>query len=238
MGNVVASGIAHAPHLTAFDTAAQQRLDGIDLTPLLMYVIDTTHVDALPFLAEQFHVLGWEGWALTTNEAERRALIKKAIELHRYKGTIWAIKNALVAVGFDGAQVIEHIGLDYNAATSYDGTENYAGGEWATFRVKLQVPNDRAINASDLVAIFAMINEYKNARSHLIDVTFVVELETAVEYDDTIDLLAGGNDTDNLTAGLYYDGVGAFGGTYLFNKGDDPGTITITNGGVSVTENF
>lgn len=239
MDNILATGISYAPHLAAFDQIAKQRLEGIDLTPLLMYIIDTTDADALPYLAEQFHALGWEGWALTTNEAERRELIKRAVELHRYKGTVWAIKNAVKAVGFDGAEVIEHVGFDYNGQQLFNGTNNYTGGEWATFRVKIVLPSTRPLTADDITRIRSMVLEYKNARSHLVDMTFVIVFdEKVLVNEDQLDLLVGDDPTDTLTYGLNYNGVGTHNGVYLYDQSNDPGVLTIEINGIATQENF
>ncbi|MGC6751651.1 phage tail protein I, partial [Escherichia coli] len=74
---------------------AAERFAQLDLTALMVYLIDQVDASALPALAEQFHVQGLEGWLLTTDEREKRELIKQAIELHKYKGTIWAVRRVL-----------------------------------------------------------------------------------------------------------------------------------------------
>ncbi len=84
------------------------RIGTLDLTPILVYIIDSVNSSALPHLAEQFHVSGREGWSLVSTEAERRSLIKRAIELHRYKGTPWAVKQMLAVMGFSDTEIIEY----------------------------------------------------------------------------------------------------------------------------------
>lgn len=238
MANILATGIAHAPQLAAFDEMVKQRLEGIDLTPLLMYIIDTTDVDALPFLAEQFHVMGIEGWTLAVTEQDKRTLIKKAIELHRFKGTPWAVKNALSAVGFGDVTIVEGIGFDYNGQVDYDGSNTYSGGNWATFRIKIELPNDRPMTAAELANMLALIFEYKNVRSHLVDISFVVSLQDEVVGDDVLDFLVGDTVSDTLTSGINYAGSSSYNGTYFFNQANDPGTITIEIGGFSNTYPF
>ncbi len=239
MANILATGISFAPHLAAFDATVKQRIEGIDLTPLLMYIIDSTHVDALPYLAEQFHVMGIEGWELTQTEQERRDLIKRAIELHRYKGTPWAIKNAITSVGFTDPQVIEGVGFDYNGERTFNGTVNYAGGEWAVFRVKLELPEGRSLSAIEIERVRKLIFEYKNVRSHLADLTIVVSLQqTETLADDELSLLVGDSPTETLTYGLNYDGAGVYNSGYSFDQSNDPATITIEQGGFATTENF
>lgn len=75
------------------------RISDIDLTPVLVYLIDAVDESVLGHLAEQFHIHGDEGWLLAQTGQSRRELIKRSIELHRHKGTPWAVKQLLDAVG-------------------------------------------------------------------------------------------------------------------------------------------
>lgn len=194
----IASGIAQIPHLTAFDDMVKARFEGLDLSALLVYVVDSVPAEALYYLADQFDVLGWKGWNLAQTEADRRALIKKAIELHRYKGTIWAIKQAVRSVGFTDCKIIEHVGLDYDGAISYDGSNNYSGGHWANFRVKIGLADAIVVDASLLDLTARLVLEYKNARSFLVDITFVASFSDDISANtnvDTIDLSIDDNGT-------------------------------------------
>lgn len=239
MGNILATGISFAPHLVAFDETAKQRLEGIDLTPLLMYVIDTTHVDALPYLAEQFDVLGLEGWALAVTEADKRALIKRAIELHRYKGTPWAIRKAVRSVGFGECEIIEGVGLDYNGQYQYSGAVEYEGGNWATFRVIIEIPNTRPVTTDEFGRLRSIVLAYRNIRSHLVDISLRIHLTTEHDLpEDQLDFLAGDAQTDTLTTGANYDGANGYAGAQNYDQSNDPGTITIEIGGFATTENF
>jgi hypothetical protein len=67
-----------------------------DIDKLLVYIIDRVDASALDFLAWQFHL---EGYQFATTDAQKRAMIKKAIELHKYKGTPYALKNAAIMAG-------------------------------------------------------------------------------------------------------------------------------------------
>ncbi|MBS1186675.1 MAG: putative bacteriophage tail fiber protein [Burkholderiaceae bacterium] len=126
------------------------RLLELDLSPLLVYLIDLVDADALPYLAEQFHVMGNEGWDFAADDTTRRALIKSSIELHRYKGTPWAIKQALTRLG------LEQVSLD----------EKPEGAHWAEFDANITVV-DRPLTESVYPQITRMIDAYKPARSHL-----------------------------------------------------------------------
>lgn len=93
-----------------------ERIQGLDVSKLLVYLIDLVDADALPHLADQFHVLGLEGWNAALTEDSRRALIQSAIELHRHKGTPWALKRALAPLGLTVDvidQMIQRAGLRF-----------------------------------------------------------------------------------------------------------------------------
>ncbi|MEM1590181.1 MAG: phage tail protein I [Candidatus Bathyarchaeia archaeon] len=113
---------------------------------LLIYPrIDSLSGEVLDLLAWQFHI---EGWELAETEGEKRALIKKAIELHRYKGTPWAVINALKACGYESymKEWFEYDGQPY------------------LFKVYVRRPIQDNQTYQKLIAA---VYEYKNARSWL-----------------------------------------------------------------------
>ncbi len=126
------------------------RLDELDLTRLLVYLIDTVSSSALPHLAEQFHVQGYEGWLFAKTEDDRRRLLKRAIELHRHKGTRWAVEQVLATLSLPG-RIREW--FEY-------------GGEPFYFRVDVDVTRS-GFGLTTFDALVALIDEYKNVRSHL-----------------------------------------------------------------------
>ena len=78
-------------HIKIFDEICEERFSKIDIDTLLVIIIDNLPSDALPHLAEQYHITGNEGWLHANTENEKRALIKNAIKIHRYKGTKYAL---------------------------------------------------------------------------------------------------------------------------------------------------
>ncbi|MCW5223534.1 phage tail protein I [Verminephrobacter aporrectodeae subsp. tuberculatae] len=100
----MADGLLLAPPLAGdarFRALGQlaARISDINLSSLLVYLVDTVHVSALSHLAEQFNVLGDAGWDFAgfgpATEAKKRALLKEAVALHRIKGTRYAVQRAL-----------------------------------------------------------------------------------------------------------------------------------------------
>ena len=127
-----------------------ERLTGLDMTRLLIYLVDLVEDDALPYLGEQFHIMGGEGWDFAADDAARRALIKSAIELHRYKGTPWAIRQVLETLALSG-QISEW--FQY-------------GGQPYHFKINVDL-STHGMDEATFDALVALITEYKNVRSHL-----------------------------------------------------------------------
>ena len=96
--------------------AVQSRLSDIDLLPTLIYDFEHVIASALPHLGEQFHVTGAEGWRIAATEEQRRELLARAVALHRHKGTPWAIREALKAVGFNDLEIDERFTVQLAAA--------------------------------------------------------------------------------------------------------------------------
>jgi hypothetical protein len=83
-----------------------ERISRLDQSALLVYLVDQVDPSALPHLAEQFHVMGLEGWDTVSTAAERRALIKSAIAYHRLKGTLAGLTWAGSRVGLSVLRAI------------------------------------------------------------------------------------------------------------------------------------
>lgn len=129
---------------------AAERFAQIDLTALLVYLVDIVDASALPSLAEQFHVQGLEGWLFAVNEQEKRELIKQAIELYKYKGTPWAVRRVLEILSLPGT-ISEW--FEY-------------GGKAYFFKVEIELIN-QGMDENLFNNLVDLIHEYKNVRSKL-----------------------------------------------------------------------
>ena len=141
--------------LKIFDEICEERFVNIDLEAVLVSIIDNVPADALPHLAEQYHITGNEGWLQALSEQEKRNLIKSSIKMHRYKGTKYAL---------------EEIFKTLNIVGSVEEWFNY-GGKPYYFKVILQIFN-RSINEETEQKLRDLINEYKNERSWLEEIQF------------------------------------------------------------------
>ena len=103
-------------------------------------------MDVLTHLLWEEHLIKRrEGLALSKTKREIANLIKSSVELHRYKGTPYAVERALEVVGLKGRK---------EEWFEYDGEPYH-------FWVELQL--NQKLNDLDLIS--EMIEEYKNTRS-------------------------------------------------------------------------
>jgi len=114
--------------------------------------IDELSEEVLDLLAYQFHI---EGYDLATDITEKRNLIKKSIQLHKYKGTKYAIEEVLKALNLEG-QIKEW--FEY-------------GGQPYRLKVDTDISSHNFI---DLKKLIELINEYKNVRSHLEELSITI----------------------------------------------------------------
>lgn len=137
-------------NLKIFDEICEERFANIDLDAVLISIVDNVPTDALPHLAEQYHVTGYEGWLQCRNDNEKRDLIKKAISVHRYKGTKYAL-----------LQIFEMFGLEGEIKEWFE-----TGGEPFTFTVDINFVT-KGLDFDLIEKLEDLISEYKNVRSHL-----------------------------------------------------------------------
>lgn len=139
------------------------RYNALETERLLVYLVDNVDISALPHLAEQFHILGNEGWLYATTEQEKRALIKNAIELHRYKGTKYSLRKVLEILNLNGKirEWFEYGGNPYH------------------FTVSLDIKN-RGFEQTTEAQLLDLIEEMKNVRSVM--ETLEVNLTNQADY--------------------------------------------------------
>lgn len=196
---ILPDSIAIYPHMLAFDLAMKRRLEALPLEVLLVYMVDRVPASALPLLAKQFDVLGYKGLKLAGTEQDQRNLIKRAIELHRYKGTVYGMEEALKSIGFTDVIIHEH-----------------ANGHWAKFSIEI-TNTQVAVSDASFAELIAMVNEYKNARSELVNVNMVIEVEDIITVSTDSVLLANElrvQDPVVINGALFYNGDGDYDGTY------------------------
>lgn len=172
MAKALASSLDGKEHLKAWEELFEFRFATVELEKLLIMMIDTVDSKALPFLADQFDLLGYKGWNLAKTDLDRRNLIKRAIELKRYQGTDYAIRRAVQSVGYYDAEIIPRPAALYNGKFKHNGLITYGSGHWATIAVILDIGESKGIGANETNEAIELINEYKNARTKLLYVDY------------------------------------------------------------------
>ncbi|MGA2411838.1 MAG: phage tail protein, partial [Candidatus Binataceae bacterium] len=167
-----------------------ERLDLLDLSPILVYRLDSAPDSALIFLAWQFDMLDPE-WQLSVQAGESidalttidgltdidtlssvgsvagpsdfdslRVLLKSAIPLHRTRGTGYAIRTALQSLGWTSVTFLE-------GQASWNGSAWPSSEGWAVFRTHVQLAAGQAVGHSDAARAIAAINFFKPVRAWL-----------------------------------------------------------------------
>lgn len=76
-----------------------------------LYNPATCPAAVLPWLAWAWHMTDAEGWALAATVEQQRNLLAESAELHRRKGTRWAVLTALARAGYPDCDIVEHRSL-------------------------------------------------------------------------------------------------------------------------------
>ncbi|WP_439587661.1 phage tail protein I [Hydrogenophaga sp.] len=157
--------------------------------------LDTTALRSLwsaqhcpaPLLPWLSWTLSVESWHEATSADARRNLILASIEIHRRKGTRWAIRALLRALGFGEVVFSERIGgLPRNGTWHRDGEYTRASLEetWATYRIVFS----RRITNSQADRIRALLPSVAPARCHLLGLVY-----TAVGHSHNGELMRDGS---------------------------------------------
>lgn len=198
MADIVPSVLSKDARFSAL-AALSERLQQLDLSVLLHHLVDIAPAPALPFLADQFHIMGHEGWSVALDDATQRQLIKSAIELHRHKGTAWAMRKALAAVGLDveiidqmsqRAIYAQHNPLLVDGAWLLDGSKQLKTladvthipqlQHWANFLVRCNLAV--VSSAESIQQLRNLVEEWKPARAWPLFV-FWLALSANVQQD-------------------------------------------------------
>lgn len=118
----------------------------------------------LPWLSWTLSV---EAWQDAKSDDAKRALILNSIEIHRHKGTPWAIRLLIRSLGFGEVDIIERVGgRIHNGTIRRDGVYPHASlaTSWATYMVALERP----ITNAQAERLRKLLPSVAPARCHLV----------------------------------------------------------------------
>lgn len=165
-------------------TAAERALEAAGTVAVSMPIPDGLRdpwrcpAPFLPWLAWSLSVDEWDpNWS----EDAKRSTIAASIEVHRRKGTVWAMRRALVAAGLGDAQIQEGwSATQYDGSFFRDGSSNRVQSDhWAEYRVKLARP----MSIAQAEQARAILTSAAPARCHLKLMTFE---EAALTYNGAV----------------------------------------------------
>lgn len=142
------------------------RLNSLPQYTIIM-LTDIAPSDSLPWFADHFSLFG-DGWAFAGSEQEQRDLIKSAIEIHRHKGTPWAIKRTLSLLGYGDCELKERYGFNYHDnSIQHNGKHTYgSNGHWTYYQLIMQ----KTISLAEAERIKALLLDVAPLRCKLIDI--------------------------------------------------------------------
>lgn len=142
------------------ETAA--RASSLPLPARNLWDPDTCPIELLPWLAWAFSL---DDWDVTWTEAQQRAAVKASYGVHRHKGTIGSVKDALNALGLE-VQVQEWF------------NQMPAGAPY-TYKLLLEV-NQYGVSLADLNNVMKVVENAKNLRSHMTTLDLTVASHSTV----------------------------------------------------------
>jgi P2-related tail formation protein len=181
MPTVLSSSVANIPHIRVFDDMVEQRCTDFPAHVVMTYLMYVLEETALTTMATDLGVNGIGGFALVQTEAERRQMLQNAIARRRRMGTIGAVKDAIMELGYSQPIIIEgaaNLPWVYDGQYLFNGNINFQGGNngWATFVVLLPEAELVSLTQAQIDELVAYINHYKNVRSHLIGLGYFTTL--------------------------------------------------------------
>ena len=142
---------------------------------------DTCPASLLPWLAWALSVDNWDPAA---PEGVKREVIRQSVALHRRKGTVSAIRGALLSAGYGDATIVERFGIPHDGSETFDGSITYeAPDHWAEYRLTLARP----ITIAQADKVRAILARVAPLRCHLKLLDF-----TSVPFTHNAEISFGG----------------------------------------------
>ena len=176
-------GSALPPNVTPLEEAIEAMALALDLAVDLAQLMSPERCPEafLPFLAWHLSVDDWSNdWSLPT----RRAIVRRAVEVHRTRGTLASVKAALLAAGFADAKVYETgSAIRYDGTHTHDGSIDYQpGGHWAEFQVRVPRP----MTVEQAAEVRRVVERAAPLRCHLTELSYPLAqsiYDGAARYD-------------------------------------------------------
>ena len=159
------------PNVTKTERSLERVMARPDTLPVKirdLWSPDACPLHLLPWLAWAYGVTKWDSrWA----EDQKRAVVRNALFVRRYKGTYAAVERALSSLGYN-----------INIVEWYEDSPR---GEPATFRIDISI-SDVGIDEPMYTEMTAVINDAKNLRSHLSGMRLVMRSDALLRIGSAL----------------------------------------------------
>lgn len=168
--------IIQDPKYTALADLSK-RCKTLPISQIMTTIVDLLGDEFMPLLAEKWSVTGYDGEFLADSDGSKRALIQVAVELHRQKGTPWAIRQVLRKLGFGEIEIDEGLKAREYEHSIVSGIQ--AEDRWAYYAVRLATP----ITNEQAAMIRKTLHNFAPARCTLAVLDYKA---TAIRYNNKV----------------------------------------------------
>ncbi|MDA3977885.1 phage tail protein [Gallibacterium sp. AGMB14963] len=119
-----------------------KRLNLAEKRQIMTTLVELLPDEVMPLLAEKWSMTGYDGMFVADTAQSKSALINNAVQLHRYKGTPYSIREVMRKLGYGEIEIDEGLILrDYSSNQSVAAIP--AAEKWAYYGIKLSKPITR-----------------------------------------------------------------------------------------------
>lgn len=160
----------------------------------------------LPWLA---WAVGVEEWDENWEEATKRDVIAATPRIRRHRGTVWAVREALRAAGYAGADISEGLPtLRHDGASEHTGVDDYSGGSrWALFSITADIGEQRGVGGAERDRMVRLIERAKPVRSILREIAYRATVADVFDTSDDHSIRVDPALVETRPAGRRYDGA-------------------------------
>ncbi|MBI5917794.1 MAG: phage tail protein I [Nitrosomonadales bacterium] len=206
-----------------------------------MWNPQTCAENLLPWLAWALHVTDSEGWSQAMTVQDKRNLLSAAFILHRSKGTVQSVKDAIAAIGLGAQSRLIEGGIQRIADGMHiaNGSITASHASWAEYSIEADLGEDSGLSLAIIDKIRATCAEYAPVSRHLDNVTFAIKTsdQVATSTDASVSS-AEMADYIDPTPHNRYDGTLRCDGSVLAGDEQDPGTASITLSDFDIQRRF
>lgn len=173
-------------------------------------------------------LLPWLAWALSVDywdsdwtEEVKRQVIACSVLIHRRKGTVWSVRDALRSSGYADAIITERVASNPALPAT----------DWARYSINLDIGDNQGVSASSLQRARDLVEQVQPARCHLASFdAFRSTIEEQISVSEVVDSdqVSTASDTSAVNRAVRFDGTLSADGEVTFDGERDRMTFEVT----------